>query len=353
MVKDVVDLGAQLPKEEIAQLVKRYGLGELTTVSKLYGGFSGSNYKVQDERGVLAVLKVCHSYSVEEVCDQAAVQGHLGACNFVGACSAIPLLSPEGPSMYVTTTPTSGEPALLLSFCKGKSADAVLEAGLDAGVTLQEIGFNLAKLHQVEPCAGLRSYTKSGACNLGEHLLGKWLILFRENEHVRAHEFVAFYESQLKELQAVMRTQGLPCGIIHGDPFLDNILVDEASGEFSAFVDFEDACVGPLLFDVACCAAAACYQGLANTLDMSMLNSLLTGYCSVRRFTNAEQTLFVKFMQMTMLCNCSWRFKNFNIDHREVEKCRDAHKELQDRIVDLNQPVLVKAINEMVAACNV
>ena len=36
--------------------------------------------------------------------------------------------------------------------------------------------------------------------------------------------------------------------------------------------------------------------------------------------------------QLTMLCNCAWRFKNFNIDHPEIQECRSAYLELQERI---------------------
>ena len=43
----------------------------------------------------------------------------------------------------------------------------------------------------------------------------------------------------------------------------------------------------------------------------------------------AERRHFVAFMKLSMLCNCAWRFKQFNIDHREISECRDAHRELQ------------------------
>jgi hypothetical protein len=36
----------------------------------------------------------------------------------------------------------------------------------------------------------------------------------------------------------------------------------------------------------------------------------------------------------------TWRFKNFNIDHREIESCRDAHRELQARIESLEDDVV-------------
>jgi len=240
---------------------------------------------------------------------------------------------------------------MLLTFCEGKAADAVIESGVDAHSVLREVGVNLARLHQV-PCTTdthLRSYTLSGACNIGDHLAGKWKVLFRENEHTCRHPYVDFYERRVDHLSHLITLEGIPCGIIHGDPFLDNILVEETTGSFKAFVDFEDACVGPLLFDVACCAAAACYKD--NALDTTLLASFLVGYTSERRFTASEEEAFIGFMQMTLLCNGTWRFKNFNIDHRELEQCRNKHVELQDRIVGLDDVALGAQINQIVLAC--
>lgn len=55
-------------------------------------------------------------------------------------------------------------------------------------------------------------------------------------------------------------------------------------------------------------------------------------------------------MKATMLCNASWRFKNFNIDHREIEECRNAHIELQSRILELEQPQVVEQVNSLLGS---
>ena len=67
--------------------------------------------------GVLVVdrgchpVQVCHSYEMAEVCEQAAVMGHLGERKFPGACAALPMIPAhvtreEQP--YVTSTPSKG-----------------------------------------------------------------------------------------------------------------------------------------------------------------------------------------------------------------------------------------------------
>ena len=46
-------------------------------------------------------------------------------------------------------------------------------------------------------------------------------------------------------------------GIINGAPLLDNLLVDSETFKVSALVDFEDACVGPVVFDIAAAIAGS------------------------------------------------------------------------------------------------
>ena len=114
----------------------------------------------------------------------------------------------------------------------------------------------------------------------------------------------------------------------------------------------EDFCIGPLIFDVACCASACCFR-TDGALDIRRLRALLGGYAAVRPLTCIERASFLAFMRLTMfvcgtrsydapvclcvlvplacfaaaktqsfahrhrdcrLCNCTWRFINFNID---------------------------------------
>ena len=79
-------------------------------------------------------------------------------------------------------------------------------------------------------------------------------------------------------------------------------------------------------------------------MDIRRLRALLTGYASVRPLTEVERKYFLPFMRLTMLCNCTWRFINFNIDNRQIESCRDAHVELQDRIVALHEDFTAGAV---------
>lgn len=135
-------------------------------------------------------------------------------------------------------------------------------------------------------------------------------------------------------------------GVLHGDPFLDNILCDPATGAVTGFVDLEDTTVGPCLFDVACCACACCFD-TTNSLDYARLKALLEGYSYQRPLLATESVTFIDWMKLAMLCNATWRFKNFNLDHREIEECRDAHRDLQSRILDLEKAEVILEVEAL------
>ena len=69
----------------------------------------------------------------------------------------------------------------------------------------------------------------------------------------------------------------VPRGLLHGDPFLDNLLAKD-TGEVVGWVDWEDVAIGPLMFDVGCAIIGCCYrsmEGEDNLLDTSRLTAFL------------------------------------------------------------------------------
>ncbi len=69
----------------------------------------------------------------------------------------------------------------------------------------------------------------------------------------------------------------VPRGLLHGDPFLDNLLAKD-DGEVVGWIDWEDVAIGPLMFDVGCAIIGCCYrsmEGEDNLLDTSRLTAFL------------------------------------------------------------------------------
>eukprot|EP00958_Prasinococcus_capsulatus_P024309 scaffold3768_cov376-Prasinococcus_capsulatus_cf.AAC.24 len=75
------------------------------------------------------------------------------------------------------------------------------------------------------------------------------------------------------------------------------------------------------------------------------------GYRKTREMEQCEKDVFVDFMRVALLCNASWRFMNFNIDHPELRETHgDQYKELQDRIEQLEKPDVVQSVRALLLA---
>ncbi len=83
---------------------------------------------------------------------------------------------------------------------------------------------------------------------------------------------------------ALERDPELPCGLIHGDLFRDNVLLN--GDEVSGLLDFESASLGSYAYDLMVTLLAWCYGA---ELEEDLVLALLRGYSSVRTLTRAER----------------------------------------------------------------
>ncbi|MGC1340709.1 MAG: homoserine kinase [Candidatus Binataceae bacterium] len=89
----------------------------------------------------------------------------------------------------------------------------------------------------------------------------------------------------------------LPKGIIHGDLFPDNLLF--RGEKLTAVLDFEAACRGKFIFDIATAVNALCFVDGAYSLDR--FRALLGGYESVRTLSLAEWDAFPNELRFSSL----------------------------------------------------
>ena len=228
--------------ESIEKLVLKWcPTASIENFKFLLGGYSGTNYlivgkfenKLEDSAEVLGVLKICNGYEMKDVENQAEIMAYLHQQRFSKSCFARKLAEGQG---YGLETP-DGQPALFLSFIPGVPGDVLVQSGqISTTFMTKSLGENLASLHNVEVMDQDRflAYRDGGCCNIGEHISGSIAAKykFQTDSYIREHPFLQFYFERLPLLQRDMAAAGLPTGIIHGDPFLDNVLVDQFTGEF-------------------------------------------------------------------------------------------------------------------------
>ncbi len=121
----------------------------------------------------------------------------------------------------------------------------------------------------------------------------------------------------------------LPKGVIHGDLFADNLLF---RGErLVTVLDFEAACRGKFIFDIATAVNALCFVGEEYSLDR--FRSLLQGYESVRTLSLAEWDAFPNELRYSSLRFTVTRLHDFFLRPANKDKRVDKDfREFFDRL---------------------
>ena len=99
----------------------------------------------------------------------------------------------------------------------------------------------------------------------------------------------------------------LPKGVIHGDLFADNLLF--RGGKVVGVLDFEAACSGKLIYDLATAVNALCY--IDGEYVRERFDALLRGYQSVRILSLPEWDAFPNELRFSALRFTVTRLKDF------------------------------------------
>jgi aminoglycoside phosphotransferase len=195
------------------------------------------------------VVKIALGYDFHEAEEQALITAYITNNSTIKCCCANKIYESD-PIKYITST-NDYQPVFFLSFVNGVGGNHLIEKELyEANLILSSVAFNLSKLHSIPIInCNLRSILHSGGVFTSLHVSGSIKLLLESSEF-NNHPYVMFYLLRYQELINDLTLEDLPVGILHGDPFLDNVHFIEETGAFNGFVDFEDSCVGPMIFDI-------------------------------------------------------------------------------------------------------
>jgi len=146
-----------------------------------------------------------------------------------------------------------------------------------------EIGKNIGKFHKVSSKSKL--YRKNSmSINNFDSLLKN--INFKSKTITSNLKNVL--ENNLKEIKKTWPIN-LPHGIIHGDLFIDNIFFNK--NKFAGFIDFYFSCNDYLMYEIAICINALCFDKKKNKFILNNLKTknLIKGYESVRKISRNEK----------------------------------------------------------------
>ena len=169
------------------------------------------------------------------------------------------------------------KPAVIVSFVEGKDKN---ELNIK---NCYDIGKNIGKLHVASK--KIRLFRKNSMS-----LLSWAKILNKIGNQCKNIEpnLKNNMKTNLKDIRKKWPNK-LPKGIIHGDLFIDNIFFNK--NKFHGYIDFYFACNDFLMYEIAICINALCFDKKNNKFVFNKKKStnLIRGYSKIRKFSVKEK----------------------------------------------------------------
>jgi homoserine kinase type II len=262
----------EVSDDELEEFVAEYDIGEVVSCKGIAEGVENTNYMLQTDRGSFILTLYEKRVNPDDLPFFLGLMEHLAAH---GLECPTPLHGLDGRALREVC----GRPAAIVSFLKGM---------WPRRITLNhcaELGAGMAQMH----VAGA-DFAMTRANSLS---VSGWRPLFeraRPGADSLKEGLARFIDSELADLEANWPS-GLPAGLIHADLFPDNVffLADRAAGvdRMSGIIDFYFACTDALVYDIAVCLNAWCFEpdGSFNTTKARLM---LSSYRRIRPLSGDE-----------------------------------------------------------------
>lgn len=269
----------EISDEDLDAFIAQYDLGGVLSCKGIAEGVENSNFVLVTERGPFILTLYERRTKREDLPFFLGLLEHLAR---KGIACPLPVRGRDG----VALRALSGRPAAIVTFLQGMWPRRIVPEHC------ARLGEALAHLH----LAGLDfPMVRANALSVSG-----WRPLF-ESCAGRADEVKPGLSGMLEEELALLEAAWpahLPKGVIHADLFPDNVFF---RGEnLSGFIDFYFACTDFLVYDVAVCLNAWCFEP-DRSLNTTKARLLLTGYRKVRPLSEEELAVLPLFARGSAL----------------------------------------------------
>jgi len=255
-----------ITKQELGAFLREYDIGELLSYKGIAEGTENSNFLLHTTTTSFILTLY------EKRVDPGDLPFFLGLMEHLakrGVTCPLPVERNDG----TLIGEVAGRPAAIITFLEG------MWPRRPTAVHCRAVGEALAKLHIAGADFGM---TRPNALSLEG-----WKTLWA-GCHERADEvepgLVAEVEADLSAISSAWPSS-LPAGVIHADLFPDNVFF--LGNELSGLIDFYFACNDLLVYDVATCLNAWCFER-DHAFNITKATALLAGYQSVRPLQQEE-----------------------------------------------------------------
>ncbi|SIP97006.1 homoserine kinase [Bosea sp. TND4EK4] len=256
----------EVPDDELAAFVARYGIGDLTSAKGIAEGVENSNYLLHTTRGAYILTLYEKRVNPADLPFFLRLMQHL-------AGRGLTCPQPVEDSRGQMLGHLAGRPAAIVTFLDG------LSVRRPTAQHCQELGRGLAQLHEAGAdftMERVNALSVPGWRPLAEQA-GPDADKVSPGLAKRVAVEIAVHEASWP--------QGLPRGVIHADLFPNNVFF--VGDRLSGLIDFYFACTDAFAYDVAICLNSWCFEA-DGSFNLTKGQALLAGYESVRGLEAAE-----------------------------------------------------------------
>uniref|UniRef100_A0A9E8CSP5 Homoserine kinase n=1 Tax=Bosea sp. NBC_00436 TaxID=2969620 RepID=A0A9E8CSP5_9HYPH len=256
----------EVPDDEMAAFVARYGIGELLSAKGIAEGVENSNYLIRTTQGAFILTLYEKRVNPDDLPFFLGLIQHLASRGVI--CP-----QPVSDSRGEMLGQLAGRPAAIVTFLDGLSVRRPTSAHC------QELGRGLALLHQAGAdfamervnalsVPGWRPLAEQAGADADKVSPG---LARRVAAEIAVHE--------------ASWPQDLPRGVIHADLFPNNVFF--IGDRLSGLIDFYFACTDAYAYDLAICLNSWCFEA-DGSFNLTKGQAMLAGYESVRPLNEAE-----------------------------------------------------------------
>src|SRR5229473_6477748 len=269
----------ELSKTFLEELVDDYSFGRISNVVGIPEGSVNTNYLLETAKGKFLVR-------IDEVKGESEVRREIDLLAFLRK-HTFPCPHPLQDRMGRFYRDYDNKCVSIYRYHEGR----VVPAGRLRPTQLETIGRALGELHVIG-----KGYKKGIDNRFSFERVADLYLTVRNRLPNYFRKITRTLDEEVEYLNHYLEGK-LPKGVIHGDLFCDNLLF---RGERLATVlDFETACRGKFIFDIATAVNALCFVSEQYSLDR--FRHLLHGYESVRTLSLAEWDAFPNELRYSSL----------------------------------------------------
>lgn len=291
-------LYAQLDRSAVEGLARRFGIGDITVFSVMDGGRENTSYCLETNTGKY-VLTFCDQKSLTQATNLASLLVHLADHGIHTSRAVVP---PDEPIVILHNE----KPVMLKHYVDGDIAAHLTED------LLVQLGEEMARLHRIFAPSYLpnsfpygRSYFSEVTDSNLDHAYIDWL-----------SEKQSYLQEQIP--------QNLPMTLIHGDVFIDNVIVQHQ--RLMAIIDFEEACHYYRSFDLGMVIVGTCRD--RQGISFQKARQFLRGYQTDMTVASVERESLKVFAVYAAVATSFWRFRQYHLLRPEPELF-DKHVDMQ------------------------